>query len=334
MFSCPNCDHLASEYPDAGVSVVICAQCTYKYELSAGSVTSFTSNSVEVRPPAEGRRATYARRFELKIAVSPRETVRFMFGTERDDEWIALARGDRAVVVYAMRGKKREQLLCVVNRTSGERFLLGTPNTRSKNMAALTGLAAAGASAIAAVALSVPGPLVVLGVMVIGFGTSIGLRRFFRPEHVLTSNERAELSARQTLLREKRDLLRLRENVIGDVEIRAALRERLRNLHDRMVAVQLDAYAARIGLIDEALETLDAQLAVDHQLVAEYTRTLQIIDIEYESSVAADVLPADGARIMESRLAELRAVEEHRAETTRRLSANAEVELLLRSHSG
>lgn len=37
---------------------------------------------------------------------------------------------------------------------------------------------------------------------------------------------------------------------------------------------------------------------------------------------------------MESRLAELRVVEELRAEVTRQLSANDEVEQLLRSHGG
>ena len=168
MFTCPNCAAVVGQYPDAGVATAVCARCTYKYELSAGSCTSLASRRIEVRRAAGASPATIVRGYELTIATSPRETLCFTFETERDDDWIHIATGDR----------------------------------------------------------------------------------------------------------------------------------------------------------------------LDDRLLAEYDRTLQIVDIEYESSVAADALPTDGGAIMESRLAELRVVEELRAEVTRQLSANDEVEQLLRSHGG
>ncbi|MDB4916707.1 MAG: hypothetical protein JWM95_4351 [Gemmatimonadetes bacterium] len=334
MFSCPDCQCVVGEYPTAGVLAVVCAGCTFKYELSGGVARACTSRQVQVRAATEQQRASYARQYELTLAVSSRETLRFTFGTARDDEWIRIGTGDACVVVYSMRGEEREELLFIVNRTSGERFILGTPGSRSKFKANLIGgIIGVGVLGLGAVA---PIPFAVaLGLAAAsGFGAAMGMAHVLKPKHVLRLDEQVTLSARQSLLDEKRTVLRRREEVAAEVDTRQSLRKRLFDLKTRMEAVKVDAYAPRIELIDKALASLEAQLDVDHRLVAEYERTLQIIDIEYESSVAADAMPGDGAGIMEARLTELRSVEEHRAETTRQLSANAEVEQLLRSHSG
>ena len=100
-----------------------------------------------------------------------------------------------------------------------------------------------------------------------------------------------------------------------------------------MVAVKLDAYTERIEGIDGALRVLDEQLRVDALLTEEYDRTVQVLEIEYDTSLAADSIQVDSGGVMETRLAALREVDELRNETTRRLAANAEVEALLRSHS-
>lgn len=334
MFLCPNCQQVVGEYPDQGVLAVVCAHCTFKYEISGGRVRGFTSRQVQLRAATEGRRANYGRIFELSIATSPRETLRFTFQTDRDDQWIRIAPDDRAVVVYSMRGNRREELLFVVNRTSAERFILGKPGDRSKYRAVIMGCVAAIATGAGAVWMSAPIGIILGVAAVCGFATTKGLAIALRPRHALRSDERVTLGARQELLAEKRSLLQLRGGVMAEIESRRALRRRLVDLRSRMAAVQLDAYAARMELIDSALKTLDAQLEIDMQLVAEYDRTLQIIDIEYDSSIAADSISVDGGSIMQARLVELRSAEERRAETTRQLAANAEVELLLRRHEG
>lgn len=329
MFSCPNCNQLAGEYPDAGVAVVVCAACTYKYELSAGHVATFTSRGVEVRPASVRERATYAREFELGLQISPRERLKFTFSTARDDEWIHLAKGDDAVVAYGMRGAKREGLLFIVNRSSGDRFVIGAPDARTRNLAAAVGAAAGASGAGIAFLLTAPGPIIVLAALGVAAAGYAAAKPLLRPTHKLRSDERAELSARRTLLEEKRALLRLRASVIDETTTRLALRKRLDELRSRMVAVKLDAYTSRIEAMDRAMSTLDAQLQVDRQLTAEYDRTVEILDIEYDVSVASDAISPDASSVLATRRAELRAAEERRAETTRRLSANAEVEQLL-----
>jgi hypothetical protein len=330
MFSCPNCNTLVGEYPDAGVSTIVCAACTYKYELSAGTVATFTSHGVQVQAATQRERAQYAREFELGLQISPRERLKFTFSTARDDEWIHLSKGDEAVVVYGMRKGKRDGLLFIVNRSSSDRFVIGTPDASTRNLAAVVGVVAAVMSGGVAFVSASPAPFVMLAGLGGAVAAYLAAKPLLRPTHRLASDERAELGARRTLLEEKRSLLRLRAAVVDEMEVRLALRKQLDDLRTRMIAVKLDAYAPRIAAMDRAMTTLDAQLDVDRQLAAEYERTLEIIDIEYDVSVASDAVPTDGANIVATRRAELRAAEERRAETTRRLAANAEVEQLLR----
>ena len=334
MFTCPNCQRTVGEYPEGGTITAVCANCTFKYELTGGSTTGFTSREVEVSPATQGQHARYARAFELTVATVPRESVRFTFGSDREDDWIRVARGDRVVVVYSMRGDEREELLFVVNRTSGERFVLGTPGARSKKQAIAFGALATVLGGGAAMAFAAPAIAVLAVAAVAGAGTAAVLSRTLKPRHDIAQSDRMLLSARQDLLEEKRKLLALRERVRDEIESRGRLDERLSGLRSRMQAVGAGTYATRIQAIDDALATLRQQLEVDAQLMIEYERTLQIIEIEYESSLAVDSIPADGATVLEARLAELHAAEERRAETTRQLAANAEVEQLLRAHSG
>lgn len=333
MFSCPHCGSVVGQYPDAGVSSVVCATCTFKYELSAGTCRSLRSQPIEVRPATVSGRAVLVRRFELAVATSSRETLRFTFETERDDDWIHIATGDRVVVAHSMRAERREELLFVVDRTSGERFVLAKPDQRSKSRSVLYGVLAAAVAMATGVLMSIPLGLTAITAILAGAAVSKTLRSTLKPTHALAADEQGELSARQELLAKKQSLLASRNAVLDDIETRRALGEKLRSLRSRMVAVQLDAYATRIAATDRALTALEEQRQVDERLMSEYDRTLQILDIEYESSVAADALPPDAAAIMDGRLAELRVVEELRAEVTRQLSANDEVEQLLRSNS-
>ena len=334
MFTCPNCQRTVGEYPEAGTITAVCANCTFKYELTGGTTTGFTSREVQVSPETQGQHARYARAFELTLATVPRESLRFTFGSDRNDEWIRIARGDRVVVVYGMRDDEREELLFVVNRTSAERFVLGKPGARSKTQAIAFGALATVLGGAVAVSFGAPAVAVLAVAALAGVGTGGVLSRTLKPRHDMPQSERLLLSARQDLLEEKRKLLAMREHVRDEMEARRLLDGRLSSLRARMQAVGGDTYAARIQTIDSALRTLREELAVDGQLVSEYDRTLQILEIEYDSSVAVDSIAADGARLLESRLAELHAAEERRAETTRQLAANAEVEQLLRTHSG
>ena len=333
MFSCPNCAQVLGDYPDRGTLVVACARCTFKYEANGGVAMAMHSQTVELTAASERARAVHIRRFELVVATSIRETVRFTFDTDRADDWVRIAKGDQCAIVFSMRGDDREELLFVVNRTAGERFVLAKPGQRSKKLAVLGGIVVSAVLTVAGVASALP--LLAAGglAVAIGVGANALLRRWLRPTNALAADERDTLSSRQALLGQKRELLRSREIVVVEIEGRRALRQRLESLRDRMVALRLDGYADRIVAIERALATLMEQLELDVRLADEYERAIQILDIEHESSLAAEAIPSDSASIVAERLLELRDIEELRADTTRRLAANAEVERLLRHHT-
>jgi hypothetical protein len=115
MFSCPNCAQVLGDYPDAGVLVMQCARCTFKYEVSGGRVVGLTSWKVEVRPATGEARAIHARCFELALAISARETVRFTFASERDDDWIRARMATLNSDVYADRIRAIDQALTTLD---------------------------------------------------------------------------------------------------------------------------------------------------------------------------------------------------------------------------
>ena len=307
----------------------MCGSCTFKYELSSGHVVALDSQKVQVRVGVDSVRRRYYRHYELVLRTSARETLRFRFDTDRDDEWIRMRPGEPAAVVYGMRGTKRNELLFVLNRASRERYILGHPGQTAKARSTMYGVLAGAVAGTAAAMASAPLLLAVVAAGASGFAVRHGLSRILPPRHALRPHEQLILSSRQALLAQKRTLLELRAGVRDDVERRGTLRERLRSLRTKMLAVRIDAYASRVETIDRALATLEEQIDVDLLLVAEYDRTLQIVDIEYEASLAADAISSEGSAVIDARLAELRDAEELRAETTRRLAANAEVERLL-----
>ena len=334
MFSCPNCAQVLGEYPDRGILVVACAKCSFRYEVTGGIAMTMHSAKIETSPETRGQRAVHIRRFELVIATSPRETIRFAFDTDRTDDWVRIAKGDQCAVVCSMRGDDREELLFVVNRTAGERFVLANPGQRSRKVAIAGGIVLSAVVTLAGVASAIP--LVAAGglAIAVGVGATALLRRWLTPINSLSPAERDILSARQALLGQKRELARSREIVAAEIEGRRALRLRLESLRDRMVALRMGAYDERIAAIKRALITLEEQLALDLRLADEYDRAITIIEIEYDSSIASEILPEESASLVEARLQELQSIEELRAETTRRLAANAEVERLLGTHPG
>lgn len=108
------------------------------------------------------------------------------------------------------------------------------------------------------------------------------------------------------------------------------LRRRLVNLSAKMEQVALPLYAPRIASIAAALATLDKQIAIAARLRDGYEKSITMIEIELESGAAADRMHEDITPMLMSAVRELKALEASQAELARQLSANVEVELLLR----
>ncbi len=330
MFACPNCTHAVGEYPEHGRLAVVCSRCGFKYEVVGGEVVGFSSRLVTDAPARTNQAPITSREFELRVRLDARTIERFAFATSRDDEWITLRPGDRAAIVCSLRGEAREELLFIVNRTVGERFVIAKPGQRARGRALVGGGVAGLAVGGVALAAAMPIWFAAGAAVLVGVGARKVLAHLLRPVHALATGERQALEVRQGLLDEKRRMLDRRADVVAAIDRRGESQQRLLALRTRMAAVGGEVYAARIAAVDGALRMLGDQRAVDERLVRAYDRSLDIIGIEYDATATVDALALDDGSVLAERMAELREVEAHHAQLTRELEANAEVEKLLR----
>src|SRR4051812_10378705 len=231
-----------------------------------------------------------------------------------------------------MRRNIPEELLQIHNLTSGNGYEIDSPGRKSTSMAAWgAGLVTLGAAAL--IQFTVLGETATYVTLFAVFAVTWWLlKRRLAPIHELDPARRAELSAAQTLLSNKQGLVDLRDAVRAEMREHEELSGRLAELKAKMLRVGLDIYRDRVAAIDRALETIEQQLVVDRRLLDGYDKSIIMLEIEYETAATADALP-EMSGLMSDRLVELESLREQQTELTRLLSANAEVEALLRGRS-
>lgn len=117
-----------------------------------------------------------------------------------------------------------------------------------------------------------------------------------------------------------------------EVEIREKqlLKKRLLALTERMRQVDEELYGARIRRIAAGIDLLDRQMAVEHELLSEYARAHDILEVELETWRVAGNLEGGVLDEITDRLQELEAIRESNRDLELLLEANEDVERLLR----
>jgi hypothetical protein len=331
MINCPNCAKPLGEVPPSGVLVAMCANCRFKFEAIRGVVTGFQSEQITVATATPQRQASYARAYHIRLELPGGHTEEFGHESAGENDWLYLQRGDRACVIYSLRNDQREELVTIVNYTSQNQFQIARPGSKSTKWAMMGAAFVAVVGALVFAQLGLEGaPDIAAGVGA-GFISFFGFRRWLRPVHAIAADEREEIAAGQSLLEHKYRLETASERVRGERAERSSLRARLMTLQEKMRSVNLPAYAPRIEAIASAIHTLDEQIILDDRLLTEYARTIKIVEIEHETAVAGIAMSDDVSNVLRQQRDELREIEDHQADLARRLSANAEVEQLLRS---
>jgi hypothetical protein len=331
MINCPNCGKPLGEIPPSGVLVAMCGNCRFKFEARRGIVTGFHTERITVRERTHEHSASYRRTFLIRLELPSGRVEEIGHESAHDDDIMHLQRGDRIAVIYTMRRERREELVTVVNYTTGAQVTIARPGSKSAGWSMMGGLFVAVVGAIVIAPIGLPMWVMLGAGGAAGIGAFMGLRSWLRPVHEIAADERHELEVEQSLLEHKSQLDTARERVRGDRGGRAALRARLVALQEKMRAVNLPAYVPRIEAIGSALRTLDEQIALDDRLLAEYDRTIKIVEIEHETASAGMAMSDDVSAVLLAQREELRTIEETQAELARQLSANVEVEQLLRA---
>jgi hypothetical protein len=331
MFHCPKCSKPLGEVPASGILEAICANCRFKSQLSLGRLAGKTTRHVVGPATATHQTQTNALEYELRLELPGRKLETLSFLSPGNDDWIRVEQGDTVGFVYSMRDATREDLLSVVNYSTGKSFNLAKPGEKAGRRAIWLSV---GATALVFIALgSVGAPHAVTGLLgaVAGLGSYFGLRQRLQPVHQIPADRHAELQAGQSLLEQKAELQASIRRVKTERAERVALRERLAGLQAKMKSVAIPAYEPRIAALDSGLRTIDEQLELDSRLLDEYAKVVTILEIEYEAGTMASAISEELPEAVLDRRDELKDLERHQAELAILLAANAEVERALRS---
>ena len=329
MFQCPRCKQLLGEPSPTGVLEVVCASCSYSYYILTGELTSKTSREVTVTGLTSEAAAAYRREYELHLSLPDDRMMAVPFRIAGRDDSLMLQRGHRVSVVATIKDKATQDIVQVIDHTTGADYRISDPGAQAGRKAWLVAFVVAlGTMVIAAPTLG--GWSLFLALAAAG-AAYIGVKQAFAPTRRLDAAESQHLLQSQALLARKSSILEERGAIETEMRDRRALRERLIRLHRKMTDVGREMYGSRIDTITRAVDLLDQQLDVDRQLLDSYNRTVGMVDIEIESGETVGTMPDDAALVLEEKRQELADLRERHADLTRQIAANEEVERALRA---
>ena len=330
MFVCPKCGTSLGEIGATGVLEAVCSGCRHKFQVLRGRCVELTSGLVAAeRHVFTSLARRYWRAYELRLDL-PASLIVLTFHTRSPADSITLRRGDVVSVVHTMIGSVREDLVHVVNDTTGERFPLGSVGGKARRKASVGSAIVAASVAVVAIIGGASGAIIIGAPLFALVPSWLGLSRLFTPVQAISPGAQAELAAQQALLDRKQVMLSHKMRIDADGHDKLTLIARLTELQRKMRAVALASYEPRIEAVGTALAALDAQLALDRQLSACYERSIMMVDIEYETGVASGALDRDASAEVAEKLEELRELEERHAHMTRELEAHGEIARLLK----
>lgn len=309
QLDCPCCKKLLY-FPDAGecnedILECICTICKYKYALTYSEVLNFAS-SVEPLQSRGGQPIKYNRVYQLRALTLNKATKAFQFSTSGQDEKLQALPGDELLLLHTMRGDRVDDLVFVVNCTTGKSCQLLSPSSRAK----YAGVKAAAFTLVGGggLAIFLGAPLLVTVIPSVGVGIYVTRRLVPKERDKQTA---ARLEVEQKLLQRKFGLQQPIEALRQEKATNQRLVKRFEVLQEKMLRVG-DLYNERAERVKSAIMILEKQQELTETLIAGYTKLVEMIDIEYETSRLAEQLPEDVDSRILSKLDELKAIEQQK----------------------
>lgn len=289
------------------------------------------SHEITLREAGRATGGVFRRRYELRLAMPSDSTEVVTFDLRGRDDVALAQEGDTVTVVWSLRGDREEELVYVMNRTSGRVLQVDPPGT----MARQRGYAAAAMVFAAVFVLTCAGTggqlgLPFLTAVLVAAGAGVAVSRLSRPTHDLPADARAALSAAQSLLAQRGELARARTEAEADFRRKETAVAELRTLAARMRATDPSLYADRVVAIDRGIVSIEHQLAVERQLIDAHSRVIGILEIEAETARASLTIERDASASIDQLIDEVRQLRESTEELERQLRTNDEVERYLR----
>ncbi|MBB4639244.1 hypothetical protein [Longimicrobium terrae] len=329
IFNCPVCHTPAGELAASGTQTLFCGNCRFKYHITAGRLESRGSREIVHSAQTHQSAARTSREYEFRIAQPEGLRTITLRIPGREDRFIA-HKNDKLAIVHAMRGDVAENAIAVINQTTGKEVVIGKPGQTTLFGSVVSGMAAGLITLFALAALDVSGTIAALLSVLLAGIVAYTLQEKLKPRHAISAAQQSALGRSTQLLLQKSGLEQRIQEVTADRRQRMEIREKLLGLQAKMQEVGADLYQTRMDRIRGALPLLDEQLALDDKLLHAYRRTQLMMEIELESSSAADAIPESLPGEFGARQAEIEAIEARTSDLKLLLSANEEVERFIR----
>jgi hypothetical protein len=329
IFNCPVCHTPAGELATSGTQTLFCGNCRFKYHVTAGRLESRGSREIVHSPQTHQSAARLSREYEFRIAQPEGLRTITLRIPGQEDRFIA-QKNDTLAIVHAMRGDVVENPVAVINQTTGKAVAIGRPGQATLMGSVLVGSLSGILALFLLAALNVPGSMAMLVAILLAGIVVFGLQQKLKPRHAISAAQQAALGRTGQLLLQKSGLEQRIQEVTADRRQRMEIREKLLGLQAKMQEVGAELYQTRIDRISGALPLLDEQLALDDKLLHAYRRTKLMMEIELESSSAADAIPESLPSEFGARQAEIEEIEARTSDLKLLLSANEEVERFVR----
>lgn len=329
IFHCPACGTAAGELAVAGTQTLFCGACRFKYQVTAGALESRESREITLRPQTPQYPGSHEREYDLRLRQGDGVRVVTLRTRGRDEQFTA-ARNDVVAVVHAMRGNVVENPVAVINQTTGTELVIGKPGQTTRTGALLISAVTSFLTFLALAVMNAPELAALLVAALMFAFVFFVIQHTLKPTHELTPGQQSALGRTAALLLEKGELEQRMESVRADRREKAEIHGKLLGLRAKMEDVGADLYQTRIDRINGALPLLDEKVALNDRLLEAYARRVKMMEIELESQSSADALPEDLAEQFAERQMEIEAIEARTSDVKLLLSANEEVERIVR----
>lgn len=329
IFHCPVCDAPTGELATSGMQTLLCGNCRFKYQVTAGILEKQGSRQVTIQRPTPQHPGSHVREYEFRIRQPDELKVVTVRLSDRDERF-APGENDVVAIVHAMRGDVAENPVAVINQTTGSVEIVGKPGQATLVGSALVGVSS-GIVALFLLALMDVSGMIAFAVAALLAGMVVyAVQEKLKPRHAISAAQQEALGRAAVLLEQKTGLEQRIRDVTAGRRHKVEIRGKLVGLQGKMQAVGAEMYQTRIDRINGALPLLDEQLALDDRLLEAYRRSLLMTEIELESYGAADSIPENVWSELQARQAEIQAIEARTSDLKQLLSANEEVERFVR----
>ncbi len=313
---CPACRQTicfpSSDECDEDLLESLCTRCKYKYALINTEVIAFASRAEENYPSRYRKQTSYQRLYELRL-LTPNDNLKAIeLSTRGLEEKISGRPGDRVLLLYIMSSKAVGDLLWLENPTTGKSLLLQKPGAKARSKGIGAGVLTFVAGGVLATMVHLPDKILLAAGIPSAVGVGAYVTRLKSPK-TRDKRELTRLASEQQLLSQKFELEQRTQDLHSELEANQRTSRRLQELRRKMQA-EMELYGDRIETISMGIGILEQQIELTLNLISGYTKIINILTIEFETSRLAEQLPEDISGQILNRIEELKVIEAKREE--------------------